>query len=437
MKRRSFVKLEKISIMANIQKKTKKDTKLRIFHGFSAAAGNAWVISREQRKQGLIADHYRLGGNIYQYKADYDIHRLNIDEASSLLNKVSDQYDVFHFYYRSFYFEQPFLEFPSCLDMLALRAAGKIVIMNFRGSEVRKHSLFKKLSPFNYVDENPSNLVRKFPEKLQEKLIQFSSVVAHKVIVPDPELQSYCPGSIIVPRAINLSEWKCVGLKNKENPLILHAPSRRVVKGTDAILQAVEELKEEGLTFRFELVENLDNKQAKELYKKSDIIIDQLRIGWYGVLAVEAMALGKVVVSFIRDDLLKHFDKANPIAVADPLSIKNTLRELITNISLREKLSKAGREYCEQVHDSVKIAKDLKNIYKAEMGAIKPIDASNLHHVINFLNYQKKHKRLLSSIYGKLINLWTYVLIIKEKGLPYLWKMAKQRINFFLQAKTR
>ena len=77
---------------------------------------------------------------------------------------------------------------------------------------------------------------------------------------------------------------------------MLHAPSRRIVKGTKYILDAVEELKSEGLKFDFKMVEGMKNSDAKELYRTADIVVDQLRIGWYGVLAVEAMALGKPVI---------------------------------------------------------------------------------------------------------------------------------------------
>ncbi len=51
---------------------------------------------------------------------------------------------------------------------------------------------------------------------------------------------------------------------------------------------------------RFEIIENKPNKEAIEIYKKADIVIDQVLVGWYGAFAVEVMKMGKPVAVFIR-----------------------------------------------------------------------------------------------------------------------------------------
>ena len=37
-----------------------------------------------------------------------------------------------------------------------------------------------------------------------------------------------------------------------------------------------------------------------------DLVVDQLHMGWYGLLAIETMAEGKPVVSYVRDDFHGH-----------------------------------------------------------------------------------------------------------------------------------
>ena len=85
----------------------------------------------------------------------------------------------------------------------------------------------------------------------------------------------------------------------EKRPLrIGHAPTHRLVKGTDVIIRSINLLKKK-YDFEFILIEGLKNIEAKNQYKKIDVLIDQLFHGWYGGLAVEAMALGKPVISYI------------------------------------------------------------------------------------------------------------------------------------------
>lgn len=52
---------------------------------------------------------------------------------------------------------------------------------------------------------------------------------------------------------------------------VLHASSKRGVKGTEYVLCATEKLKSENFKFEFKLVENMSNS---ELLSKSDILVD-------------------------------------------------------------------------------------------------------------------------------------------------------------------
>ncbi len=338
---------------------------LRIFHGLAGAAGQPWSISRGHREMNLAADCYQVAGNTFNYPADvsFKVASAMDNNYFELFRAVAPYYDVFHFYFRPFFLLPPGLAFPTGYDLLALRAAGKVVIMNFRGSEVRLHSKFKQFSPYNYVDQNPDNLVAKFPEATQERLLGFFSAVANRIVVPDPELQSYVPESVVVPRSIDLQNWTWSGPVNKTNPLIVHAPSRRTVKGTQYFLQAINRLKAEKVPFRFKLIENLSNEEARKIYREADIVLDQLRIGWYGVLAVEGMALGKAVVCYIREDLQHHLGQQPPLAVATPDNVYEVLRELVLNYHERAELGQRARAYVEDTHDSRKVAKMFHDVY--------------------------------------------------------------------------
>jgi hypothetical protein len=250
------------------------------------------------------------------------------------------------------------------IDLLLLRLLGCVVVFHFRGTEARLATSFARDNPFHFLGDDPYNFSAKFPEAVQRLIIDFVRGMADAVLVTDPELQSYVPGARIVPRAIDLEEWEPLGVSTTGTPRIVHAPSRHQIKGTEFVLAAVDRLRAEGLDFEFELIQNLSHAEAKRRYESADIIIDQLRIGWYGVLGVEGMALGKPVVAYVREDLQHHLGDSPPLGIARPDNVADVLRELILDQRKREELGAAGRRYVEEVHDARVIAGSLESLYQ-------------------------------------------------------------------------
>ena len=147
-------------------------------------------------------------------------------------------------------------------------------------------------------------------------------------------------------------------------PLVVHAPSDRYIKGTEYILRAVEKLKK-SIDFKFVQVENMPQDEAIRLYQEADIILDQVHIGIYGAFAIESMLLGKPVVTYIRDDIRKLYPQDLPIVSASPLTIEETLYDLLTNPEKRYKLGVEGRNYAVKHHDPEKIARQLITLYNS------------------------------------------------------------------------
>jgi hypothetical protein len=218
-------------------------------------------------------------------------------------------------------------------------------------------------------------------------------------------------------------------------PLVVHAPSRRAVKGTEAVIAGVKELQAEGLKFRFALVENLTNEQARDVYRQASIIVDQLRIGWYGVLAVESMALGKATVSYVRDDLNHHVAPYGALANANPHTIKDVLRDLVQNEQHRKRLGAQGRAYCEKVHDSARVASDLVARYRAAAENPQPASIEScLNYLLKQRDYTKKFYRKAFFVSPKQVKsgrVAQLVRVTRENGIAftgrYVMKWLRRR----------
>lgn len=338
---------------------------MKILHGFTSGAGQPPQIARAQRDLGFHSVSMHIGANKMGFGFDRVVNKANYIDRADIFSELINEFNVFHFYAFPLFGWKNKLNFPFGIDLLFLKLLKFPVIMNFRGSEVRQKDLFDHYARYSFSEGEDHGLFKSFPSEEQRKYIELCKNLCTKIIVPDAELASYVPGSQIIPRAIDISKWKNYGQINSANPLVVHAPTRRHVKGTSYILKAVERLKEKGLKFDFKLVEGLSNEDAAAVYAKSDIIIDQLKIGWHGVLSTEAMSLGKVAMCYIREDLVDSlkFDGELPLINVNEDTIEAELESIILNPHRRIEIGNRARAYVESTHSLDVVAKQLINLY--------------------------------------------------------------------------
>lgn len=396
--------------------------KLRVLQCPVGQAGQPIAFARALRKLGHEADVVNVTPHKFGYEADYVLggDGTELQRNLEFLRDAIDRYDVFHFHARPFFWtDVKRMPFPSAWDIPLLKAAGKRVVYHFRGQEARTAEAFRLANPYHYVDEGAGQLFKRFPDLQKRLFVGFVSSIADVVLANDPEIQTYVPSATVVPRSIDLSEWKMVGPVSDDDPLIVHAPSRRGVKGTDAVRAAVARLRRRGLRFRFQLVEGLSNAEARRALERADIVVDQLRIGWYGVLAVEAMALGKPVVVYIRPDLLGTLPADVPIANATPDTLEEVLVPLVADPVRRKELGIRAREYCEQVHDSMKVAEQLVPLY---LGEPRPMSGEDWGRVSEYISYQLRLERPPPEpLLRKAYSVW------REGGFRVLAEKARER----------
>ena len=109
-----------------------------------------------------------------------------------------------------------------------------------------------------------------------------------------------------------------------------------MIKGSSVFINTIRELIEEGYPFELKLLEKVPNSEIKTAIAEADIIADQLVVGWYAMFAIEAMAMGKPVLCYLRKDLEELYIKAGlikkdeiPIINCSSLNIKEKLIQLV------------------------------------------------------------------------------------------------------------
>jgi len=172
----------------------------------------------------------------------------------------------------------------------------------------------------------------------------------------------WVPDAEMIPPGIDVSAIEPAPPVDCTRPVILHAPSSRRRKGTDEIIAACE-----GLDADLMLVEGLHHDEAFERYREADIVVDQLNAGWYGLFAIECMALGKPVVTFLHEEAVTRTEQELgtrvPIVSATGDTLRARLEPLVASAEERRRIGAESRAYVEQVHDLERVADRLLALY--------------------------------------------------------------------------
>ncbi|MBK7498968.1 MAG: hypothetical protein IPI19_07660 [Ignavibacteriales bacterium] len=137
---------------------------------------------------------------------------------------------------------------------------------------------------------------------------------------------------------------------------IVHAPSNEQYKGSKHIYDAIDNLKNR-YEFEFIKLQNLSKDDLIEEILKCDLVIDQMLVGFYGILTVEAMLLSKPVVCYIKDDIWSKIEKDCPIYNANPDNLVNVLEKILQNPSELIKRGEVSRNYALDYHSPKRLPK--------------------------------------------------------------------------------
>jgi glycosyltransferase involved in cell wall biosynthesis len=188
---------------------------------------------------------------------------------------------------------------------------------------------------------------------------------------------------------------------------VVHAPNHRGFKGTEFVIQAVDELKAEGLNVELVLLERVPNDEVMAILRGADILVEQLIAGGYALNAIEGMACGAAVLSSLDDQprnvVFRRYSFAEecPILSTTPETIKDNLRLLVTEPALRQRLGRAGRAFAEKYH-SYETAQFLFESVYAKIVEGRDIDLMNLFHPLKS-EFNRRRPRIDHPLKGGLL----------------------------------
>jgi glycosyltransferase involved in cell wall biosynthesis len=305
---------------------------VRVTHCPVNTAGIPWTNVQALRGRGVDARLVVFNRYGLHPEADIDLERSGGLLRQQLTQwrafaRLAPQTDVFHFYFG-------LTLVPKSVQFALLRLLGKRSVMHFLGSDIR--------------GRRPDELA--WAKRAGARVVGSYDAIRW---VPDAE---------VIPPGIDVSAIEPAPPSDRERPVVLHAPSSRTRKGTDSVIAACA-----ALDVELDIVEGLDHREAFERYRRADIVVDQLNAGWYGVFAIEAMALGKPVVTFLHDEAVRRtqdaFGLEVPIVGATKETLADVLRPLVASPDERRRIGAASRAYAEEVHGLDRMTDRLLALY--------------------------------------------------------------------------
>ena len=297
-------------------------------------AGIPWENVQALRRKGVDARLVVFERGKLHHEADWSLDRhgplpQKLAQQFAAFAKLAPRTDIFHFYFG-------LTLVPKSVQFPLLRALRKKSIFHYLGSDIRGKS--------------------------RDELAYGTRADAE--IVGSYDAIRWVPHAHVIPPGLDLREFDPVPPSDNPRPLVVHAPSDREKKGTAEVIAALE-----GLDVDLDIVEGVPHEEARARYARADIVVDQLRAGWHGVFALESMALGKPVVTYLKPDVVEKSAEGYgiriPIVPTTADTLARDIEPLVAQPALRKELGAKSRAYVEQVHDIDRVADRLLDVYRS------------------------------------------------------------------------
>jgi Glycosyl transferases group 1 len=253
-------------------------------------------------------------------------------------------------------------------EYLGLKKRGRRIVSVFNGGDIRHPSAYDQqyahvegpgfsLEKLMAQDDRHRDLILEVhvpPLERPLRNLRMGELYADLILsVPNQSGLAVRPYMhFLVP--VNLSFFKC-SIPGRDVPVIVHAPSFKSVKGSKAILAALERLRSEGVPFDLHLLDGVPNPQVLAELAEADVAIDQLHFNLHGAFSLEAMASGCAVATCNREDC-EPIPPNRPIWHIDESTLYERLKLLLSDRKLRVRLAHDARRHVEKYHDHVKVA---------------------------------------------------------------------------------
>ncbi|GAA2929401.1 hypothetical protein GCM10010458_09830 [Microbacterium luteolum] len=245
-------------------------------------------------------------------------------------------------------------------EVEALEAAGVSVAFISHGTDIRDPREHARRTPWSpYPDDPRTDLLQVAAETnlaLLERLRR-PTFVSTPDLLDDVPWARWCPVVVDADRFTTLAP-----VLARDTARVIHASSSVVQKGSHHIEPALRPLIDSG-DVDYALISGVSSDRMPGVIAEADIVLDQFRLGSYGVAACEAMAAGRIVVGHVlpavRARIEQETGKELPIVEATPDTLQEVIRSLLADRDRAREIAAAGPLFVAAVHSGDRSARAL------------------------------------------------------------------------------
>jgi len=295
-------------------------------------AGVGLNLKRGLEAQGIQVTLYYFGTDPYFRYEGMRVPKRGPSLMWFLVKEVA-KYDVIHYHQGPV---QPNIPVP--VDYVLAKATHKKVVVHYHG-EIREYGGKKyRMLSHRLMNNNPT------------------------VLVPTPDLLEWVPQAIWFRNPVDSTVFTPKHVDHGSQIRILHPSTQEWRKGTKHVEQVTQKLQAKGHNIELKIIGQrhpVQHSMMPEYYRWSDIVIDQLEEGFYGITSVEAMMCGRPVLCYWK---FHKFDEP-PFLNTSAEELEDHLLMLVNSSKLRMELGEVGRKWAVTHHDISVSTKRLLEIY--------------------------------------------------------------------------
>ncbi|WP_137844325.1 glycosyltransferase family 4 protein [Microbacterium sp. 2FI] len=236
----------------------------------------------------------------------------------------------------------------------------------WHGSDIRvpsSHARFEQDSPFGERGAYPPEATR----------VLEARTLANRRMVDDSDFPVFVstPGLLDVPRStwlpvvVDAARWRTDRRPFEGGiPVVAYVPSNAPLKGSPQVDEQLTALEREGVIV-YRRLERVPADRMPMVYGEADIVLDQFRLGDYGVAACEAMAAGRLVLGHVHPDVRQAVRRETglelPIVETRFDEVGDRIREILVDPGGWSARAAAGPAFVDAVHDGTASARAMEH----------------------------------------------------------------------------
>jgi hypothetical protein len=318
------------------------------------------------RKFGVDADYLAIGTSQIWDKCDFKKPTSRWPHVQALQEffffwRVVARYKIIHLHFST-------TMSISGWELLFLKKMGRIIVIHYRGCEIRDREKNMSLHPEINICQECDYDASICKNKVMRRKIWLGKKYGDFFLITTPDLKEFAPTAEHFPFLTPEINCEDSSLQKKihigkDIIKIVHVTAHPGIEGTKYIQTAINNLRDKGYKIDFVFLSGVHNDRVLHAYKDADLSIGKLKMGYYANSQIESMFFGVPAITYVRPEFMNNELESSGFIFSTIEELEKTLEYYLTHPEQLESKRKIARVSILRLHDNEKLARRLIDLY--------------------------------------------------------------------------